>query len=111
MIITGMTARPTFSNAEIRILSPLRAGKPYRAALNVQGWREFPARNLRLDLARLSALEEDPQAYGKLLGKKLFAAGGLGADYRETLAVMQSRDEDLHLRLAVEPAELLPLRW
>ena len=111
MIITGLTARPNFSTAEIHILPPLRAGKAYRAALKVQGWREFPPRNLRLDLARLAALEEDPQAYGKLLGKKLFSAGGLGADYRETLAVMQSRDEDLHLRLAVEPPELLPLRW
>lgn len=111
MIITGMTARPNFSTAEIHILPPPRAGKPYRAALKVQGWREFPARSVRLDLAQLAALEEDPQAYGKLLGRKLFTAGGLGADYRETLAVMQSRDEDLHLRLAVEPAELLPLRW
>lgn len=111
MIITGMTARLNFSTAEIHILPPLRAGKAYRAVLKVKGWREFPPRNLRLDLTRLAALEEDPQAYGKLLGKKLFSPGGLGADYRETLAVMQSRDEDLHLRLLVEPPELLPLRW
>ncbi len=111
MIITGMTARPTFSNAELRILPPARSGKNYRAALKVQGWREFPPRNLRLDLAGLAALEDDPRAYGKLLGRKLFTATGLGADYRETLAVMQSRDEDLHLRLAIEPPELQPLRW
>ena len=111
MIITGMTAKPTFSNAEIRILPPSTPGKSYRAALKVEGWREFPPRNLRLDLARLAVLDGDPQAYGKLLGKKLFTTGGLGADYRETLAVMQARDEDLHLRLAIEPHELLQLRW
>ncbi|GAP15880.1 ureidoglycolate hydrolase [Longilinea arvoryzae] len=111
MILTGMTARPNFSMAEIRILAPAQKGKPYRAALRVEGWREFPPRNLHLDLARLASQEADPQAYGKLLGRKLFAAGGLGADYRETLAVMQSRDEDLHLRLAVEPAELQAVRW
>jgi len=111
MIITGMTAKPTFSNAEIRILPPASPGKSYRAALKVDGWREFPPRNVRIDLPRLATLDEDPQAYGKLLGKKLFTTGGLGADYRETLAVMQARDEDLHLRLAIEPQELLQLRW
>jgi hypothetical protein len=111
MIITGMTARPDFSTAEIRILPPVKAGKPYRAALKVHGWREFSPHSLRLDLARLSGEEEDPQAYGRLLGQKLFTAGGLGADYRETMAVMQSRDEDLHLRLVIEPPELQRLRW
>lgn len=111
MIITGMTARPDFSNAEIQILPPLKPGKPYRAALKVNGWREFPPHNLRLDLSRLAQAQLDPQAYGKLLGKKLFSAGGLGADYGEALAVMQSRDEDLHLRLVIEAPELQALRW
>ncbi len=111
MIITGLTARPNFSTAEIRILPPVQKGKPYRAALKVAGWREFPPHPLRLDLARLAALEFDPQAYGRLLGKKLFPATGLGADYCETLAVMRSRDEDLHLHLVIEPPELQALRW
>jgi hypothetical protein len=111
MIITGLSTSSSIVIAEIRVSALRRKGVPYQAALSVLGGRNFVSHTFSPDLSKLKELEIDPIAYGQTLGNFLFDNAVLGIDYRETLAVIESHNEHLHVRLVIEPAELQRVHW
>lgn len=111
MILGGLSTRQSFHVAELRIGARQKRAGAYPASLSVLGWRDFAPVAFLPDLKALQDKETDPEGYGIALGEMLFQPTALGAAIRETMAVMDSRDENLHIRLAVEPPELQSLRW
>jgi hypothetical protein len=96
---------------EIRIFASTDGGASYPIELTVAGWRSFPTGVLRLDLAGLTSLGADPRGYGQALGEMLFAPAAIGDAFRESVAALKARDEEMRLRLRLDPPELYSLGW
>ncbi len=83
----------------------------YPVEIHLEGGPDFPRRTLHLDVAALRRVQTGAEEYGRVLGRALFAPEALGADYQETVAVLQSQQEHARIRLRIEPPELHALRW
>jgi hypothetical protein len=83
----------------------------YAVELSLPGWRNFPRRQMSLDLTELHAHGANVSAYGLFLGQTLFADTALGHDYREALAAIRGQDKDLTVRLRLDDPELHEIRW
>jgi len=104
-------AVPTYHLVDIRIFDATSEEDGYPVELNVPGGRDFPRGQLRLNRPALLALSADSEAYGRKLGAALFAEQAIGEAYQETLAVFQSQNDRLRVRLRLDPAELYDIRW
>lgn len=98
-----------YRNLDIRILTS-DAGA-YPVEIHLEGGPDFPRRALHLDVAALRRVQTGAEEYGRVLGRALFAPEALGADYQETIAVLQSSEQRARIRLRIEPPELHALRW
>lgn len=83
----------------------------YAVELSLPGWRNFPRRQMSLDLTELHAHGADVADYGLFLGQALFDDTVLGHDYREALAAIRGQDKDLTVRLRLDEPELHEIRW
>lgn len=83
----------------------------YAVELSLPGWRNFPRRQMTLDLTELHAHGANVSAYGLFLGQTLFADTVLGHDYREAMAAIRGQDKDLTVRLRLDDPELHEIRW
>jgi photosystem II stability/assembly factor-like uncharacterized protein len=110
MLINDPGPHGNYQTVEIRLFGPVAQGE-YPVELSVPSRRNFPLTKLQLDRVGLETLETDPQAYGRALGKALFAEETLGPAYRETLAAFQARGEGLRVRLRLDVPELEDIHW
>jgi hypothetical protein len=111
MLSESVGPREESQFVEIRVFAAAGAAGEHPIELNVPGGRSFPQGRLRLDRAALAALELDPDAYGRALGKALFADAAIGPAYRETLAVGQATGAALRVSLRLDAPELQAIRW
>jgi hypothetical protein len=112
MINSEIGPRESYTNLQITISPATQPGaKAYRIRSEVVHWRYFGEQALILDIDQLRGMLADPSGYGVALGKTLFSTEGIGPCYAECLAVGQSRDDGLRVRLEVEPPELQELLW
>lgn len=115
MDVSGSTSK-VYHTLQIRIFAPTESSQPdskevtYPAELNLVGWRYFPKLAIRIDKSALDP-NLDPKDCGIKLGKMLFADDALGSSYRETIAAVHGRGDELRVRLWIEPPELYELRW
>jgi hypothetical protein len=75
--------------------------------------RQSGAKSVRLDPVELRQRELDPVAYGQYLAARLLAEPAVRSFFDQALAVAQTRDARLRLRLDIAPdaPELHNLRW
>jgi hypothetical protein len=110
MLITGLTSGQSFTTARLIFENPPSPGKPFQVRLETLGASIGP-KPFNADLKALLSLDDDPTAYGQALGQVLFAPNCLESDYKSTLAVINSRQEHLHIHLDIRPPELQDLHW
>lgn len=112
MINSEIGPRENYTNLQITISPATQPGvNRYSVRSEVVHWRFFGEQPLTIDIDQLRGKLADPSAYGMALGKSLFSADAIGPCYAECLAVGQSRDDGLRVRLEVEPPELQALLW
>ena len=89
MLAQNLGPREDYGTLEVRVFSPAAPGDDYFIELSVLTWRTFPRCKVRIDQANLIALDSDPHAYGRALGRMLFADEALGHDMAlDALAVI-----------------------
>jgi hypothetical protein len=111
MINAQIGPREDYTSVFIRIGKKDGASGTYPVLLEITGWRSFPPFDVQLDLDAITALNQQPENYGKVLGKALFGGDGLGKHYSETLAVCQGRGDGMRVRLFIDAPELEGLHW
>jgi len=104
-------AVPNYQLVHIRIFNTDTPEDGYPVELRVPDGRDFPQGRLQLDQAALLALNVRSDAYGRALGEALFAKTALGDAYSETLAVFQSQEQRMRVRLRIDAPALHALRW
>jgi hypothetical protein len=122
MMVAGpLRPYPTCADLEIN-LSAWYMGSPTGYAVDLRYMPDDQqvadpiraARPMQLDFERLQLLEDDdPKAYGRLLGQSLFADDALHAAFTDAYGRTQRDDRPLRLRLFIDRSapELHSLRW
>lgn len=110
MIINSAPKKPTFPVAKITFDEAKKPGGPYPVSLCVRGG-SLASHAFSLKPAGLEMLENDPEEYGKALGRALFSYRVLGADYQNLLSAASVNQERVHIRLEIKPDALQRLHW
>ncbi len=111
MIINRLGSSDEFNTVDISIKAPAVGSAVYQAVLSIPDAAYTGQAEFKIDLQMLADLENDTAGYGLALGQALFARDGLGFDYGKALAIAQNDHKGLHVRLAIEPAEMQALHW
>ncbi|MCU0485571.1 MAG: CHAT domain-containing protein [Anaerolineales bacterium] len=110
MIINSAPKRPTFPVITITFDEARKPNGPYQVSLSARGG-SLSSHTCALKTTRLELLENDPEEYGKTLGKALFNYRVLGADYQNILSMASVKEERVHIRLDIKPDDLQQLHW
>ncbi len=111
MIKGQIGPREEYTNIVIKIGPADASGAGYPVEMEIPGWRVFQPGHVSLDLNGLLANEALAENYGRDLGQALFAAGSIGPDYAEALAVSQGRGSGVRVRLLLQAPDLQGLHW
>lgn len=110
MIIGGTSRKPTFPVVTITVDEARKAGAAYPVRLSLRGG-SLGSHTCSIKTDKLELLENDPEEYGKALGKTLFSYRVLGSEYQDILTRANVKDERVHVRLNITAGTLQRLHW
>jgi CHAT domain len=111
MLLAGAERRQDYDEIDIRIFAPDAPGGGYTAELSIRGGVGSDRIPWPMDRAALIADAMDPDAYGRALGRSLFADSTLGPSFGQAVAAIQGASHGLRVRLRLDAPELHDVHW